>query len=63
MESIHLKYLPMLLIKPYGRLKVSQLIEFLLKMLLLLFLATDTHSLSILNCKVKNGSEVEKELK
>jgi hypothetical protein len=53
----------MLLIKPYGRLKVSQLIEFLLKMLLLLFLATDTHSLSILNCKVKNGSEVEKELK
>lgn len=63
MESIHLRFLPTLLIKPFGKLKVSQPIEFLSKTLLLLFLATDIHSLLILNFKVKNGSEEEREPK
>jgi hypothetical protein len=58
-----LRFLPTKLIKPFGKLKVSQPIEFLLKTLLSLFLATDIHSLLILNFKVKNGSEEEKEPK
>jgi len=58
---IHWKFLPMIQIKLYGRHKDYQLIEFLLKMLLLLFLVTDTHFLLIHNFKDKNGLKVKKE--
>jgi len=63
MELIHLWFLPMLLIKLFGRPKDFQLIEFLLKTQLLLFLATDIHLSLIHNSKDKNGWEVEKDLK
>jgi hypothetical protein len=55
MELIHFWFLPMLLIKLFGRPKDFQLIEFLLKTQLLLFLATDIHLSLIHNSKDKNG--------
>jgi len=60
---IHLWFSLPPLIKPSGKHKDFQLIEFLLKTPPLLFLATDIHSLLILNFKVRNGLRVKKEVK
>jgi len=60
---IHSMFSPTLQIKPSGKHKDSQPIESLLRMLLSSSLATDTHSSSIHNSKVKNGLRVKKEVK
>jgi len=55
--------LPTKLLKLIGKPKDFQLTESLLKMLQLLFLATDILFLLIHNFKVKNGLKVKKEVK
>ena len=62
MESTHSKFLQLILIKPNGKLKVSQQIEFPSKMPQLLCHVRDTHSWLILSYKDKSGSEVKKEM-
>jgi hypothetical protein len=59
-ELTHCIFLQTLLIKLFGNNKDSQLIEYLLRMPQLLFLAIDTHSLLIHNFKDRNGSKVKK---
>jgi len=59
---IHSMFSPHLPIKPSGKHKDFQPIESLLRMLLSLSLATDTHSSSIHNSRVKNGLRVKKEV-
>jgi len=55
--------LPTKLSKLIGKLKDFQLIEFLLRMPRLLFLATDILFLLIHNFKVRNGLKVKKEVR